>query len=227
MQGMSDGIYSRINSKRERWICCDYIFCAQATAVAILITKHILVCIKTIVLVFGSIDKIIETRYCLYWLRHANYSSNIFDSLCLGEPLVQGPAFSSYPHLICDIQLYCWLNESFSSHFRGKNNNDIYPLCLYLFEYLRIIWIVIEAFGVCQADLSVLNPLYEQFPSIDAKIIIDVKESNPAPVEVLQNVKNHLYGVCIGMHCSQKRGVFSFYWKDRTRWSIVDLQIEW
>ena len=86
----------------------------------------------------------------------------------------------------------------------------MYPLCLYQFEYLRVICIMPEAFGVRQADLSVLNPLNEQIPSINAKIIFNVKESNPAPAEVLYDANNRFYDLFIGMHCSQERWKLRF-----------------
>lgn len=64
-----------------------------------------------------------------------------------------------------------------------------------LFEHLRVICIVVETFGVRQADLIILNYLYEQFQPFVAIIIVTVKERNPVPVEVLHNVNIHFYYV--------------------------------
>lgn len=223
---MSDGIHSGVNRERERRVRGGDFLSTQVTAFAKLITEHLLFTVSALVLAFGRKDKLVETRYGHNRLRHPDHGSDAPDSFLLGEVLVQWPAVIGDPHPIGDVESDGWVDQSLDDHFWGEHDDDADLLQLDLLERSGEVRQHVEILGVRQADLCVLDPLDEEVPPVDAKVIIAVEERGPAPVEVLQNANNYVDDFFVGMHRSQEGGKILVTWKDGTRSPIADLPMK-
>lgn len=222
---MSDGVHSSVYRKGERGVCAGNFLGAQVTTFADLITKRLFSLFAPL-LAFGRKDEIVKTRYGHDRLRHPDHSSDASDSFLLGEVLVEWPAIIGDPHLVGDVEFDRRVDKSLDYHFRGKDDDDVDLLHLDLLEGLCEVRQHVQILGVRQANIGALDLLDEEVPRVDAKVVIAVEESDPAPVEVLQNANNHVDDHFVGMHRSQERGEILFTWKDGTSSPIADLPTE-
>lgn len=218
---MSGGIHGRIHGECERRVCGQDVFCALLAAVAKLVAELLLGAFAPILL-FNRIQETVESRNGHGKLGHPDHSSDLFDSFLLGELLVQRPGFGRDPHLARHVVPYRRLDQKLSDPLGSKNHDHVNLLGVDLLKCWQKITVV-QIVGVCQADLGVLYPLHEHFLPVGAVIVPAVKEGNPVPLKVLQNVHNHQGHFFIRVHCSQERGKLGIFREDGTGRSVRDL----
>lgn len=78
----------------------------------------------------------------------------------------------------------------------------MYFLFMDLFEKLGEVGLLVQTFGVGEADVRLFNHINEYFQSVNAKIIVAVEESHPAPLEVFDDTNDYLYDVCVWVDCA-------------------------
>lgn len=206
VERVSDGVHGGVNREGERGVCAGDLLGAQVTAFANLVTECLLFSIFAPLLAFGGKDEIVETRYGHDRLRHPDHGADAPDSFLLGEVLVERPAVVGDPHLVGDVESDGRVDEGLHDHFGGEDDDDVDLLRLDLLEGFCEVGQQVQVLGVRQADIGALDAPDEEVPPVDAKVVVAVEESGPAPAEVLQNANNHVDDLFVGMHRSQKRG---------------------
>lgn len=199
---MSDGVHCRVNGKGEgRVRGCDFLG-GQVAAFADLITEPLLFFPLAVTPAFGRPDEVVEPRYGHDRLGHPDHGPDAPDSFLLGEVLVQGPAIIGDPHLVGDVEFDGRVDKSLHDHLGREHDDDVDLLRLDLLEGPGEVRQHAQILGVGQADVGALDPLDEEVPPVDAKVVVAVEESGPLPVKVPQDANDHVDDLFVGVHRS-------------------------